>query len=167
MTMLRPQEKSPEAFRTIGEVAAELDLPQHVLRFWESKFGAVKPLKRGGGRRYYRPDDLELLRGIRALLYRDGMTIRGVQKIIKEQGARYVADMGRAGLRLVPSEPKPDPDPVPLSPAHDFAARNPGGQRLTGDARMRAEELLAELLELKTRLFEARSRAEAAVNGTR
>lgn len=166
MTMPRPQEKSPEAFRTIGEVAAELDLPQHVLRFWESKFGAVKPLKRGGGRRYYRPDDLELLRGIRALLYRDGMTIRGVQKIIKEQGARYVADMGRAGLRLVPLEPKPDP--VPLSPAHDFAVRNPQGRPgLAGDARVRAEELLAELLELKTRLFEARTRAETLVSGTR
>ena len=165
MTMPRPQEKSPEAFRTIGEVAAELDLPQHVLRFWESKFGAVKPLKRGGGRRYYRPDDLELLRGIRALLYRDGMTIRGVQKIIREQGARYVADMGRAGLRLVPLEPKPDP--APLSPAHEFAARNPGGPRLSGDARVRAEELLAELLDLKTRLFEARSRAETLVKEIR
>ena len=90
-------QKSPEAFRTISEVAAELDVPQHVLRFWETKFATVKPLKRGGGRRYYRPDDLDLLRGIRTLLYSDGMTIKGVQKILREQGVDTVKRMGSGG----------------------------------------------------------------------
>ncbi len=88
-------DKSPEAFRTISEVADELDVPQHVLRFWEAKFGAVRPLKRGGGRRYYRPDDIDLLRGIRSLLYSDGLTIKGVQKLLRERGARYVTGLGR------------------------------------------------------------------------
>jgi len=80
--------KSPEAFRTISEVAAELDVPPHVLRFWESKFSQVRPLKRGGRRRYYRPEDVELLRRIRALLYSDGYTIRGVQKVLREKGVK-------------------------------------------------------------------------------
>ncbi|MHA1113572.1 MAG: MerR family transcriptional regulator [Alphaproteobacteria bacterium] len=75
--------KSADAFRTISEVAGELDLPQHVLRFWETKFSQVRPLKRGGGRRYYRPEDVDLLRRIRALLYRDGYTIKGVQKLLR------------------------------------------------------------------------------------
>lgn len=83
-------EKSPEAFRTISEVADELDLPQHVLRFWETRFGQIKPMKRGGGRRYYRPEDVNLLRGIRHLLYGEGYTIKGVQRILKEQGVRHV-----------------------------------------------------------------------------
>ena len=76
--------KSPDAFRTISEVATDLDVPQHVLRFWESRFTQVKPVKRAGGRRFYRPEDVDLLRGIRALLYSDGLTIRGVQKLLKE-----------------------------------------------------------------------------------
>src|SRR5262249_54499433 len=89
--------KSPDAFRTISEVASELDLPQHVLRFWESKFVQVRPLKRGGGRRYYRPEDVDLLRGIRHLLHADGYTIKGVQKLIKENGIRAVVEVGRNG----------------------------------------------------------------------
>ena len=80
------KKKSVNAFRTISEVATEMDLPQHVLRFWESKFSQIKPMKRGGGRRYYRPEDLEVLRRIRALLYEDGYTIKGVQKLFKEGG---------------------------------------------------------------------------------
>jgi DNA-binding transcriptional MerR regulator len=80
-------DKSPEAFRTISEVADDMDLPQHVLRFWETRFPQIKPLKRGGGRRYYRPDDVELLRAIKALLYGEGYTIKGVQKLLREQGA--------------------------------------------------------------------------------
>lgn len=83
-------DKSPEAFRTISEVAEYLDLPQHVLRFWETRFTQIRPMKRGGGRRYYRPDDVDLLRGIRHLLYGQGFTIRGVQKILREQGVRHV-----------------------------------------------------------------------------
>ena len=80
--------KSPEAFRTISEVSKDLSLPQHVLRFWETKFIQIKPIKRGGGRRYYRPEDIELLKGIKYLLYNDGYTIRGVQKVIKENGTK-------------------------------------------------------------------------------
>jgi len=87
--------KSPDAFRTISEVAEDLDLPQHVLRFWETRFTQIKPMKRGGGRRYYRPDDVDLLRGIRHLLYGEGYTIRGVQRILKEQGSRSVVAAGR------------------------------------------------------------------------
>jgi DNA-binding transcriptional MerR regulator len=88
-------DKAPEAFRTISEVADELDVPKHVLRFWEAKFAQLKPMKRGGGRRYYRPEDVALLRGIRVLLYNDGYTIRGVQKILREHGPRYVMDYRR------------------------------------------------------------------------
>src|SRR5690606_5359525 len=90
-------EKSPDAFRTISEAADELDLPQHVLRFWETRFATIKPLKRGGGRRYYRPEDVLLLKGIRHLLYDQGFTIKGVQKILKEHGARHVAALAGGG----------------------------------------------------------------------
>jgi DNA-binding transcriptional MerR regulator len=82
--------KSPEAFRTISEVSAELDVPKHVLRFWETKFAHVKPMKRGGNRRYYRPEDVELLRGIRTLLHDEGYTIRGLQRVMRQQGVNYV-----------------------------------------------------------------------------
>ena len=84
-------DKAHDAFRTISEVADDLDLPQHVLRFWETKFIQIKPLKRGGGRRYYRPDDVDLLRGIRYLLYGQGYTIKGVQRIIKDNGPKAIA----------------------------------------------------------------------------
>ena len=84
--------KSPEAFRTIS-VSRDLYLPQHVLRFWETKFAQIKPIKRGGGRRYFRPEDVKLLRGIKSLLYNDGYTIRGVQKVIKENGTRQLLEL--------------------------------------------------------------------------
>ncbi|MGL5116780.1 MAG: MerR family transcriptional regulator [Beijerinckiaceae bacterium] len=84
-------DKAPDAFRTISEAAEELDLPQHVLRFWETRFPQIKPLKRGGGRRYYRPDDLAFLRGLKSLLHDERYTIKGVQKIIKEQGVKAIA----------------------------------------------------------------------------
>lgn len=87
--------KSPDAFRTISEVADHLDIPQHVLRFWETRFSPIRPLKRGGGRRYYRPDDVDLLKGIRQLLYGQGYTIKGVQRILKEEGPRFVQGIGR------------------------------------------------------------------------
>ncbi|MGO4872207.1 MAG: MerR family transcriptional regulator [Roseiarcus sp.] len=96
-------DKSPEAFRTISEVAEDMDLPQHVLRFWETRFPQIKPLKRGGGRRYYRPDDIELLRAIKELLYGQGYTIKGVQKLLREQG---VPGLVRSAARG-PSEPPP------------------------------------------------------------
>ncbi len=95
-------DKAPDAFRTISEVADELDLPQHVLRFWESRFREIKPLKRGGGRRYYRPDDIDLLRGIRHLLYGEGYTIRGVQRILRDQGIKFVQIVWQAGAAQPP-----------------------------------------------------------------
>lgn len=94
--------KAPDAFRTISEVADELDLPQHVLRFWESRFHEIKPMKRGGGRRYYRPDDVDLLRGIRHLLYGEGYTIRGAQRILREQGVKFVQVVWQEGAPQPP-----------------------------------------------------------------
>jgi DNA-binding transcriptional MerR regulator len=83
-------DKAPDAFRTISEVAHDLEIPQHVLRFWETRFAQIRPMKRSGGRRYYRPDDIDLLKGIRRLLYGEGYTIRGVQRILKEHGIASV-----------------------------------------------------------------------------
>lgn len=99
MTDVSRMAKSPDAFRTISEVSEALDVPQHVLRFWEAKFTQIKPLKRAGGRRYYRPDDIDLLKGIRALLYGEGFTIKGVQKVLREQGAKHVTEIGRVGVK--------------------------------------------------------------------
>lgn len=95
--------KAAEAFRTISEVAEELDVQKHVLRFWEARFPQVRPMKRGGGRRYYRPEDMELLRGIRHLLHAEGYTIKGVQKILREQGIDSVKQHGRGGAAPVPA----------------------------------------------------------------
>ncbi len=94
--------KAPDAFRTISEVAVELDLPQHVLRFWEGRFREIKPMKRGGGRRYYRPEDVDLLRGIRHLLYGEGYTIRGVQRILREQSVGFVQAVWQDGAPQPP-----------------------------------------------------------------
>lgn len=91
-------QKSPDAFRTISEVADLLDLPQHVLRFWETRFSQIKPMKRGGGRRYYRPEDVDLLKGIRHLLYEEGYTIKGLQRILKEQGNKFVISIGNGEM---------------------------------------------------------------------
>ncbi len=104
-------DKAPDAFRTISEVADELDLPQHVLRFWETRFAQIRPMKRGGGRRYYRPDDVDLLRGIRHLLYGEGYTIRGVQRILKDHGVRFVQTVWQAGA------PQPAKSPGDLEEA--------------------------------------------------
>jgi DNA-binding transcriptional MerR regulator len=108
-------EKQAEAFRTISEAADALGLPQHVLRFWETKFPQIKPMKRGGGRRYYRPDDVLLLAAIQRLLYDEGYTIKGVQRILKDQGARALLTLGKIGLGQ--SEGTPEirrPIPVPV-----------------------------------------------------
>jgi DNA-binding transcriptional MerR regulator len=127
-------DKAPEAFRTISEVADELEVPKHVLRFWEAKFAQLKPMKRGGGRRYYRPEDVSLLRGIRFLLYNDGYTIRGVQKILREHGPRFVMDYRRM------AEDEDQEDAISAHEIPDIAAeaaqsglatlaRDPGEQR--------------------------------------
>jgi DNA-binding transcriptional MerR regulator len=113
--MARDVDKGPDAFRTISEVAEDLDLPQHVLRFWEGRFPQIKPLKRGGGRRYYRPDDVDLLKGIRHLLYGEGYTIRGVQRILKEQGVRAVMAVWQDGA----PQPAARPDEIGDDPAYD------------------------------------------------
>jgi DNA-binding transcriptional MerR regulator len=97
-------DKAPEAFRTISEVAEQLDVPQHVLRFWETRFSQIRPMKRGGGRRYYRPADVDLLKGIRTLLYGKGYTIRGAQKILKDQGVAHVVAIGRGEITAEPAE---------------------------------------------------------------
>ncbi len=100
------RKKSAQAFRTISEVADLLDLPAHVLRFWETRFSQIQPVKRGGGRRYYRPEDIDLLRGIQDLLYVQGMTIKGAQKVLKDRGVKHVTGIGKsAGLKLVSSQP--------------------------------------------------------------
>lgn len=118
--------KSADAFRTISEVADDLDIPQHVLRFWETRFSQIKPLKRGGGRRYYRPDDVALLKGIRRLLYGEGYTIKGLQRILKEQGARHVQAIGRGA----PVGPQPAATPqqanAPAAAAAAMASARPG-----------------------------------------
>ena len=106
-------DKAPEAFRTISEVADELEVPKHVLRFWEAKFAHLKPMKRGGGRRYYRPEDVALLRGIRFLLYSDGYTIRGVQKILREHGPRFVMDYRRMADEEEQDEANSAPREIP------------------------------------------------------
>lgn len=115
-------DKAPDAFRTISEVADELDIPQHVLRFWETRFTQIKPMKRSGGRRYYRPDDVDLLRGIRRLLYGEGYTIRGVQRILKEHGIKSVQRLSEAGLSASALTAAAFGSPeraAPRVPAHD------------------------------------------------
>jgi DNA-binding transcriptional MerR regulator len=130
--------KSEAAFRTISEVSEDLDVPQHVLRFWESKFTQIKPLKRGGGRRYYRPEDVVLLGHIRDLLYRDGYTIRGVQKLLREPGARGRIEAGEAELPQAAEAQAEVPEDS--SSGHDEALR----------------ELHKEILELRRLLADAR-----------
>ena len=142
--------KSPEAFRTISEVADELNLPQHVLRFWESKFSQIRPLKRGGGRRYYRPEDVELLRRIRRLLYTEGYTIKGVQKVLRENGARHQGD-------VPPRIERSEPAPSTIIERAVAATPAPGGPaEMVMVPRRDLEWLLAELVELRDLLRRGR-----------
>ena len=104
-------DKAPDAFRTISEVAEEVNVPQHVLRFWESRFSQIRPLKRGGGRRYYRPEDIDLLRGVRHLLYGEGYTIRGVQRILREEGLAFVQSVWRSNIQALPKADAADDEP--------------------------------------------------------
>jgi DNA-binding transcriptional MerR regulator len=135
--------KAPDAFRTISEVADELDLPQHVLRFWESRFPHIKPMKRGGGRRYYRPEDIDLLRGIRRLLYGDGYTIRGVQRILREQGVRTVQSVGQghaANLLLPPQDDAQDAEDEPNGRPAVLAFSSPMDAEISDEAEDETEE---------------------------
>ena len=154
-------DKSPDAFRTISEVSEDLDLPQHVLRFWETRFPQIKPLKRGGNRRYYRPDDVALITGLKILLYGQGYTIKGVQRILKEQGARAVQAVGRGGAvpaalpgdghdgaaAMRPAAPKPAALP----------ARRAAGQPLSADAGTVLRMALSELQGARNDLVRALS----------
>ncbi len=176
-------EKTADAFRTISEVASDLDLPQHVLRFWELRFTQIRPLKRGGGRRYYRREDIELLRAIRQLLYGEGYTIKGVQKILKEQGVRGVVAAWQGGAEMVPPEEMPldiamqsaaaprRPDVMQDEPEPDFAFEDgdesfaalvAGARASLGPADYKVlETLLAELNECERLLGNARRPANA------
>ena len=136
--------KSPEAFRTISEVADTLDVPPHVLRFWETRFTQIKPVKRGGGRRYYRPEDVNLLRGIKGLLYDEGMTIKGAQKILREKGIRHVIGLGSLpdgdGTAPVAAEAAETCRQTQSRPQHPTRPSRPPGQNLspTSSSRPRA-----------------------------
>jgi len=156
--------KGASAFRTIGEVADDLDLPAHVLRFWESKFTQLKPLKRRGGRRYYRPEDIVLLRRIRQCLYQDGYTIRGVQKLLGvTAGERPAAAEPTPGPSLFPLDASPDSAMganAPPSPEHP--SRRPRRRATTPDTRTALEEIRRELLEARALLDELTRRSEAS-----
>jgi DNA-binding transcriptional MerR regulator len=146
-------DKSPDAFRTISEVAEDLDLPQHVLRFWETRFTHIKPLKRGGGRRYYRPDDVDLLKGIRHFLYGEGYTIKGVQRILKEEGVRFVQAVGRGEQSIaaprsegaVPAAFEDEDLPEDSLVEADHEAMPPAG--LSDEALQKLQSALDELIE--------------------
>jgi DNA-binding transcriptional MerR regulator len=169
--------KAPLAFRTISEVSETLDVPQHVLRFWESKFPQVRPLKRAGGRRYYRPEDIDLLRGVRTLLYAEGYTIKGVQKVLRDAGAKHVGEVGRYGLHRtirtdqsnVRSQPPGREFAAELDPAEPAQDSNgtTSGDLADGDnlatRRAALEAALAELTTLRDLLSAARpKKADAA-----
>jgi DNA-binding transcriptional MerR regulator len=133
--------KSPEAFRTISEAATELGVPQHVLRFWETKFSFIRPMKRAGGRRFYRRQDIDVLRGVRTLLHDEGYTIKGVQRLHKEHGVRHLMDAA-----------------APEIPAEDgliesVAEADPAGRPVLGEqARSRLTDVLNDLESTKARL---------------
>ena len=149
--------KSPQAFRTISEVAGDLDVPAHVLRFWESRFTQIRPLKRGGGRRYYRPGDVALLKGIRRLLYSEGMTIKGVQKVMRERGVRFVAELGAGGeaLPVATEICQQTAGAVPPTLARARQEPNFTGQKkplLTPEKRANLEAALSVLNDLRAEL---------------
>lgn len=159
-------DKGPQAFRTISEVADDLDLPQHVLRFWETKFAQIKPLKRGGGRRFYRPEDVDLLRGIRHLLYGEGYTIKGVQRILKSEGVRFVAAVGRGEAKVEPSH-APDGAPSDADRTADSAeeaafAQEERDSLLSDEAARTLRRALDELVECARLLAALREPTESA-----
>jgi DNA-binding transcriptional MerR regulator len=154
--------KGPDAFRTISEAADELGVPQHVLRFWETKFSFIRPMKRAGGRRFYRPQDLLVLKGVRVLLHDDGYTIKGVQRLHREEGIKRLL-LAATGLRAAPPPEGAGPDPaadLPAGPPADLdedlfeqpAASDPGGDALSQDSRRRLAEALDALEAAKARL---------------
>lgn len=159
-------DKSPDAFRTISEVGDDLDVPQHVLRFWETRFKEIKPMKRGGGRRYYRPEDVALLKGIRHLLYGEGYTIRGVQRILRDQGARFVQQVWEPGApqpaHAAAEDARPDERAEEAAGEPARVERNivPAPRGLARDEQRQLQAALHELAECK-RLLEAAMTAGA------
>jgi DNA-binding transcriptional MerR regulator len=145
-----PIEKSQEAYRTISEVAESLDLPQHVLRFWETRFPQIRPLKRAGGRRYYRPDDIGRLRLIKRLLYDEGYTIKGVQKLFKEQGVQALS----AAAPSLGGSSSEAPSAAP--PAKGSGAPEPHSG-LADDALAALREALGEIVDAQQILAKARA----------
>ena len=141
--------KGPDAFRTISEAADELGVPQHVLRFWETKFSFIRPMKRAGGRRFYRPQDIAVLRGVRVLLHDQGYTIKGVQRLHKEQGVRRLATAAEG--------PRPEGGVVEAFPQEQVAYDEPAGPQLD---REQLEALREELLEAKFRLDQVLQRIQ-------
>ena len=131
-------DKAPDAFRTISEVADDIDVPQHVLRFWESRFAQIRPMKRAGGRRYYRPDDIDLLRGVRHLLYGEGYTIRGVQRILREEGIGFVQMVWRVDVGMPLRGSAEDDEQIALAERED--APSPAGSPLRALAGLQDEE---------------------------
>jgi DNA-binding transcriptional MerR regulator len=175
-------DKSPDAFRTISEVAEELNLPQHVLRFWETRFTQIRPLKRGGGRRYYRPADVDLIKGIRHMLYDQGYTIKGVQKLLRENGVPFLVAIGAGDMAAAEAiaarksertETAETPEAAEeemlvgapkVRPARRFFGLGrpedgpvqPDNGRLSRDNRALLQETLFDLLECKRILDQAR-----------
>ncbi|TYR30853.1 MerR family transcriptional regulator [Mesorhizobium microcysteis] len=178
-------DKSPDAFRTISEVAEQLDLPQHVLRFWETRFNQIKPMKRGGGRRYYRPQDVELIKGIRHMLYDQGYTIKGVQKLLRDNGNQFLVAIGSGDLAAIEviaqrkqaaveaeeaaSRPRGDDEMLVGQPrvkpgrrffglgkSEEEGAVQSGDGRLSRDNRALLQEALFDLLECKRLLDQVR-----------
>lgn len=156
--------KSAEAFRTISEAAKELDVPQHVLRHWEEVFGQVRPMRRAGGRRYYRPLDIDLLRGVRVLLYDQRYTTKGVQKIFKDEGAKYVSELGRRAAAGEPIDVRPLIDEEEGAPADTLelgAAEAFAAAPLSPDLRRVLKALLSRLETVQEALDEAALALEA------
>ena len=143
--------KSTQAFRTISEVSNELEVPAHVLRFWETKFPQIKPMKRGGGRRYYRPEDISLLKGVQAMLHVDGYSIKGVQKALREQGVRAIAERDGAASDLATVNTSPDIAPVDVDAT----------QEITAAERKELLAVLESLLALRADLMGESSRTSA------
>lgn len=170
MARARAAAKSEAAFRTISEVSDHLQVPQHVLRFWETKFDQVQPMKRGGGRRYYRPEDIELLRQIRDCLYAEGYTIKGVQKLLREgqlsaaktkagaNGGRKSGGQGRKGGRTAPADKR-----ATSAAQASTAGANGGARDLSDTERATLSEVLRELEDARAELVRRTpSRRDAA-----
>jgi DNA-binding transcriptional MerR regulator len=159
----RRANKPASAFRTIGEAAEELDLPAHVLRFWESKFPQLKPLKRGGGRRYYRPEDMALLRRIRQCLYQEGYTIRGVQKLLNGKSKQ---DADTAAVSEDPASPTLFPlEPLPNGSADTADTGSDAKPARSSPARRFGPDMQAELAQMRHELLEAKALIDRLIGG--